>query len=142
MSLQEVTTFFERYNTAFDALDAEAVTTLWYTPSGIRSGECMTWWSEREPMHANMSALCEVYRKAGYARAKHTIESHVPLGKDGAFVNVAWALERADGAELQRFHTGYNLQRFVSEPHQPIRVVHCTAFEENINELKSHAAKH
>jgi hypothetical protein len=139
MGLQEVTAFFESYNAAFDRLDADAVTALWHTPSGIRLGERMTWWAEREPMHANMVALCELYRKAGYARARHAIESHVPLGKDGAFVNVAWVLERSDGSELQRFHTGYNLQRFADDSGQAIRVVHCTAFEENINQLKDHA---
>jgi hypothetical protein len=139
MSLQEAVDFFDRYNAVFDRLDGDAVAALWHTPSGIRSSEAMTWWPEREPMRANMHALCDVYRNAGYAKARHQITTHVPMGADAAFVNVAWTLERADGSVLQRFCTSYNLQRFASEAGAPVKVVHCTAYQENIQALKSHA---
>jgi hypothetical protein len=132
MSLQEVTGFFTRYNTAFDALDGDAVAALWHTPSGIHSGENITWWAERAPMQANMQALCDVYRKAGYARATHRVADHVALGADGAFANVAWTIENAQGHVLQSFRTGYHLQRFAGGA---IRVVMCSAYEENLKNL-------
>ena len=44
---------------------------------------------------------------------------------------------RADGSVLQRFCTGYNLARMPQGP----RVVLCTAYQENISEMKQHAAQ-
>jgi hypothetical protein len=140
LSLQEISEFFTRYNAAFDALDGDAVAALWHSPSGIRAGEALTWWAESEPMRANMVALCDVYRQAGYVRALHRVTEYVALGANAAFVNVAWTIEGKGGRVLQSFHTGYQLQCFMSEAGQPIRVVHCTAYEENLNEIKANAA--
>ncbi|MGL4576458.1 MAG: hypothetical protein ACRCV9_16860 [Burkholderiaceae bacterium] len=140
MSLQEVSEFFVRYNAAFDALDCDAVARLWHDASGIRSGEQTTWWPVREPMQENMRQLCEVYRQAGYVRATHRITGHVSMGADAAFVNVAWTIEGQHGRVIQSFNTGYNLQRFASEPARSIRVVLCTAYEENLSEIRANAA--
>ncbi|MFM2399316.1 MAG: hypothetical protein RL341_1473 [Pseudomonadota bacterium] len=140
MNLQEVREFFSIYNAAFDALNGEAVAALWHSPSGIRAGEDMTWWSEHAPMRRNTVALCALYRQAGYVRATHRITDHVAMGQDAAFVNVAWTIEGEGGGVLQSFSTGYNLQRFAGEAAPSIRVVLCTAYEEDLNEIKSNAA--
>jgi hypothetical protein len=135
MSQQEAIEFFEAYNTAFDALDGDAVAAFWHTPSAIADNRSVTWWSERAPMLANMHALCDVYRKAGYRRAAHRIEDFVSLGHNDAFANVAWTIESEGGFVLQSFRTGYNLRRCTQEPGQPVRVVLCTAYEEDLKKL-------
>jgi hypothetical protein len=135
MSQQEAIEFFKTYNAAFDALDGSAVAAFWHTPSGIADNRSVTWWPERAPMLANMLALCDVYRKAGYRRAVHRIEDFVPMGQNDAFANVAWMIEGEGGAVLQSFRTGYNLRRCTQEPGQPVRVVLCTAYEEELNKL-------
>jgi hypothetical protein len=140
MRLQEVEQFFQEYNAAFDALDGDAVAAMWHDTSGICAGETITWWPAREPMRENMRELCEVYQQAGYVRAAHQITGYVPMGADAAFVNVAWTIEGTQGRVLQSFNTGYNLQRFAGNARAAIRVVLCTAYEENLNKLKEHAA--
>jgi hypothetical protein len=140
MSLQEVSEFFAQYNAAFDALDGDAVAGLWHDVSGICSGEHVTLWPTREPMQENMRKLCEVYRQAGYVRATHRITGHVSMGANAAFINVTWTIEGQHGRVLQSFNTGYNLQRFAGKPQAPIRVVLCTAYEENLSEIRANAA--
>lgn len=116
---------------------------LWHTPSGIvhtRDGEAhatLTQWAEEAPMRANHRALCELYRGNGYHRTDFELIEHVALGPNSAFANVRWTLTRADGSLLQRFCTGYNLARLSQGP----RVVLCTAYQENISEMKRHAAQ-
>jgi hypothetical protein len=135
MSQQEVIQFFKQYNAAFDTLDGDAVAALWHVPSGIVDSRTVTWWPERALIVANMHALCNVYRKAGYQRAVHQIQDLIVLGRNDAFVNVAWTIEDGDETVLQSFCTGYNLRRCTQEPGQPIHVVLCTAYEEQISKL-------
>lgn len=143
MNLDETQAFFEAYRDAFNRLDGDAVAELWHTPSGIvhtRDGEAhatLTQWVEEAPMRANHRALCELYRSNGYHQADFEMVAHTPLGADGAFANVRWTLTRADGSVLQRFCTGYNLARTPQGP----RVVLCTAYQENISEMKRNAAQ-
>lgn len=137
MQLSEIDAFFVGYQAAFNELDGESVAALWLTPCAISQGGVVTWWSEREPMRANMVRLCEVYRQAGFANCTPRIENVLPLGAHDAFVCVDWTLTKADGATLQRFHTGYHLQR---APGGPIRVLMCTAYEENLQALSGQPA--
>lgn len=137
MSLQEVDAFFDAYAQAFTAGDADAVTALWHTPAAItdaRDGQArVTWWAEREPMHANMVALCGVYAKAGPHRWRSQVRHHVPMGAHHAFALVDWTMERTDGSVLQQFSTGYQLARFADGP----RVLTCTAYDENLNDFRA-----
>lgn len=137
MSGGDIDDFFARYRAAFDALDGEAVAALWRTPCAISQAGVVTWWSEPEPMRDNMLRLCEVYRQAGFASCTPRIETVLPLGAHDAFVRVDWTLKQADGSTLQRFHTGYHLQR---EPGGAIRVLMCTAYEEDLQALKKPVA--
>lgn len=142
MSREETQAFFEAYRDAFNRLDGDAVADLWHTPSGIlqtRAGEThatLTQWSEDAPMRANHRALCELYRSSGYHRADFEVAEHTPLGPNSAFANVRWTLTRSDGSLLQRFATGYQLARMPQGP----KVVLCVAYQENIAEMKRHAA--
>jgi hypothetical protein len=141
MSLTETQQFFETYRDAFDALDGDAVADLWHDRSAIGGSAggvaTLTWWSDDAPMRANHRALCDVYRRAGYARAHFTIEQHTPMGADHAFAHLHWTLTRADGSVLQQFHTGYQLLRTAQGP----KVLLAVAHEENLSEMKSHAAE-
>ncbi len=141
MSRQEVSQFFDDYRALFNRLDGNAVANRWHIPSGIthaaQTGRdaALTWWTEDAPMRKNMNALCDVYRNTGYDHAEYAMESFVPMGERHAFALLHWTLKRHDGSLLQSFRTGYNLMRTESGP----KVILVTQFEEDIDEMKSHA---
>jgi hypothetical protein len=141
MTRAEVQAFFERYAAAFERGDASAVAPLWHTPSvitDVRDGRaCVTCWTEREPMHANMVALCAAYAEAGEHAWRFELTQHVPMGPHHAFTLVRWTMQRLSGEVLQRFSTGYQLARFADGP----RVLLCTAYDENLHDFNAaHAA--
>jgi hypothetical protein len=145
MSRDEVAAFFERYRAAFDTLDGDAVADLWHVPCAIASSHAggahaeLTWWHDDAPMRDNMRALCEVYRRGGYARATFELRGVTPMGLHHAFADVAWTLHRADGhprgSVLQAFRTGYQLMR----GEHGLRVLLCIAHDENLNALQGKA---
>ncbi|MFN0186209.1 MAG: hypothetical protein ACKVQR_20540 [Aquabacterium sp.] len=137
MSRSEVLAFFDRYREAFNRLDGDAVADLWHTPSAITDARADTVWTDEAPMRANHRALCDLYRANGYARADFDLVQHEALGADHAFAHLRWTLTRADGSVLQRFGTGYNLRRTPAGP----KVLLCTAYQEDIAEMKQHAAQ-
>lgn len=132
MQYAEIETFFKNYAAAFNRLDGDAVAALWASPSAIASGPELTWWETHAPMADNMRRLCEVYRGASLARCEFEIVQAIPMCADNAFALLRWTLTRADGSLLQRFGTGYNLQRSQGR----IRVVFCTAFEESLQAMR------
>ena len=140
MTLQEATSFFETYRDAFNRLDGDALADLWHGSSGItdtRDGlGRLTWWPSDAPMRANHRALCDHYRKAGYGRADFEIVHHEVMGPNHAFTRLHWRIARGDGSLLQAFGTGYQWLRTAAGP----RVLLATAFEEDIQEMKHHAA--
>jgi hypothetical protein len=143
MSREETQAFFETYREAFNRLDGDAVADLWCAASGITdSGGVdgaarLTWWADDAPMRANHRALCEVYRRADCGRADFTLQQHVAMGANHAHAHLHWRLTRRDGSLLQQFHTGYQLMRTASGP----RVLLAVAHQENISEMKPHAAE-
>ena len=161
MSLEETQAFFEAYRDAFNRLDGNAVADLWHGSSGITdsgitdngitdsgitdSGGAgkdgasarLTWWTDDAAMRANHIALCAAYRDSDYGRADLEIEQHLPLGPNHAFALLRWTLQRSDGSLLQRFHTGYQLMRTTAGP----RVLLAVAHQENLSEMKDHAAE-
>ena len=141
MNLAETQAFFDAYRVAFNRLDGDAVAELWHAPSGIADSRDgvgrITWWPEDAALRANHLALCEVYRRNGYHQADFVIEQHQALGLNHAFARLHWTLTRADGSLLQAFHTGYQLLRTARGP----RVLLATAYEENLQEMRPHAAQ-
>ena len=142
MDRAETQSFFETYRDAFNRLDGDAVADLWHSASGIADsggaeGQArLTWWPEDAPMRANHRALCDAYRRADYGRADFRITQHVPMGAHHAFAHLHWTLTRRDGSLLQQFHTGYQLLRTAAGP----RVLLAVAHQENLSEMKPHAA--
>ena len=141
MTTAELTAFFEGYRDDFNRLDGDAVADRWHVPSGIADAKgghaALTWWDEDAPMRANHRALCAWYRNAGYGRADFWLSAITPMGTHHAHVLVHWTLTRHDGSLLQAFATGYHLQRGADG----LRVLLCTAFEEDLQEMKPHAAQ-
>lgn len=138
----EATAFFERYREVFDRLDGNTVADCWHVPSSIADSHGtggaprVTVYADDAALRANMMALCEVYRRNGFAACDFRLVEHVPLGAQHAFALVHWGLKRADGSCLQSFHTGYQLARTAAG----VRVLMAVAFEERINEMTPHAA--
>jgi len=143
VSIEETQAFFEAYRDAFNRLDGHAVADLWHTPSGITdSGSAggdprLTWWPDDASKRANHIALCGVYQAQDYGRADFTIDLHLPLGPNHAFAHLHWTLTRKGGSLLQQFHTGYQLLRTAQGP----RVLLAVAHQENLSEMKRHAAE-
>jgi hypothetical protein len=142
MSHAETQAFFEAYRDAFNRLDGDAVADLWNDRSAISSSAAggvaqLTWWSDDAPMRHNHRALCDVYRRADYARADFHIQQHVPMGPDHAFAHLHWTLQRSDASVLQQFHTGYQLLRTAQGP----KVLLAVAHEERLSEMTPHAAE-
>jgi hypothetical protein len=141
MSRGEVLDFFDRYRATFDTLDGNAVADLWHVPCAIASSRAadahadLTWWHGDAPMRDNMRALCEVYRRSGYARATFELRGVTPMGRHPAFADVAWTLHRADETVLQAFRTGYQLVR--SE--RGLRVLLCIAHDEDLSAMQGAA---
>jgi hypothetical protein len=133
INIRTVHQFFEHYRDAFNALKADAVATLWDTPSGIAQSGQMHWWPEAAPMRENMHALCEVYRQAGYGHAEFELLTVHPLGPQFFWADVQWTVWRKDGSVLQRFRTAYQL---VQRP-QGLKVLICMAYEENLGAMRS-----
>lgn len=143
MQQLEAQAFFDNYREAFNRLDGQAVADLWHNASGITDARGaagtarLIWWPDDAPMRANHVALCDAYRQADYGRADFSIVEHTPLGPAHAFVLLHWTLFRQDGSLLQSFHTGYQLLRTA----EGWRVLLAVAFEENLSEMKHHAAQ-
>jgi hypothetical protein len=143
MTRPDVQGFFDSYRDAFNRLDGDAVADLWHHSSGIADNQGpggsaqLTWWPDDAPMRANQRALCERYRRHGYARADFQIEQHLPLGPHHAFAHLHWTLSRADGTVLQQFHTGYQLMRTAAGP----KVLLAVAHQENLPAVKTHVAQ-
>jgi hypothetical protein len=137
MSHAEVQAFFETYCQAFNRLDGDAVADLWHTPSGIadakRGAASLTWWPDEAPMRANHRDLCDVYRRAGYGRASFDLVQVQLLGAHHTTALLDWTIHRNDGTVLQRFGTHYHLMQTAQGP----RVLLCTAFEEDLQAMKS-----
>ena len=144
MDRQEALAFFERYRDAFNALDADRVADLWFTPSSITdtaaSGDTarVTLWTDDAAKRRNMHALCDVYVQNDYGRAEFEFDHHLRLGPNHAFVNVFWRLWRNDGSVLQEFHTAYHLLRTDAGP----KVLMATAYEEDVARMKLDALEH
>jgi hypothetical protein len=142
MSRSEVTQFFDDYRAAFNRLDGDGIASCWHVPSGIThnasagSDAALTWWPDDAPMRKNMNALCDLYRGIGYDHAEYAMENFVPMGERHAFALLHWTIKRQDGSVLQAFRTGYNLMRTEHGP----KVILVTQFEEDIDEMKTHAA--
>jgi hypothetical protein len=142
MSREEVLDFFHRYRATFDTLDGDAVAGLWHVPCAIASSHAadaqgnVTWWHDDAPMRDNMRALCDVYRRGGYAKASFELLGLVPMGPHHAFADIAWVLQRADGSLLQAFRTGYQLIRSANG----LRVLLCIAHDEDLGATKGAAS--
>lgn len=142
MSLQETTEFFEHYRDAFSRLDGEAVGNAWHVPSGIADSHGsegttrLDIYADDAALRANMNALCDVYRRNGFASAEFDVLDHVALGANHAFAHLHWVLRRADGSELQSFRTGYQLARTGDGP----RALLAVAYQEDLSTMVPHAA--
>lgn len=137
----EVFAFFDRYRAVFDSLDGDAVADLWHVPCAIGSSHAaaahaeLTWWHDDAPMRDNMRALCEAYRRGGYARATCELRGVTPMGPHHAFADIAWTLHRADATVLQAFRAGYQLMR----GEHGLRVLLCIAHDEDLGAMQGAA---
>src|SRR4029077_15874514 len=103
----QIRAFFESYRNAFNALDGEAVARLYAVPSGIASDSGYTHWPAFEPIRENMLALCELYRKNGYAPATSEPVVFLAQGDNYAVADISWNIERTEQREPWRFNTTY-----------------------------------
>jgi membrane-bound lytic murein transglycosylase MltF len=143
MSRQEATEFFAHYRDIFNRLDGDAVADTWHVPSSIADAHGaggtarVTTYADDASLRANMHALCDVYRRNGFARAEFELIDHIALGAQHAFAHVHWTLRRADGSELQSFRTGYQLACTTTG----VRALMAVAYQEDLKTMAPHAAQ-
>lgn len=123
----EISTFFERYRDAFNALDGAAIAELYAEPSGMAQGGTYTHWPTRTPVRANMTALCELYRQKGYARAAFEATSFMAQGDRYAIADLRWRIDWTQADEPWIFNTTYNLVR----TDRGWEILLCTAYQED-----------
>ena len=117
--------FFERYRSAFDALDGEAVARLYAVPSGIASDSGYTHWPAVEPIRKNMVALCALYRANGYVGTEFEPVAFIAQGEHYGVADIEWTIRWRE-KDASRFRTTYNLMRVSDD----WRVLLCTAYSE------------
>jgi ketosteroid isomerase-like protein len=132
----EISQFFESYCDAFNALDGEAVAKLYAEPSGIAQDAVYTHWPVRGAVAANMTALCEQYKRRGFVRADFKLGQFIDQGPNHAVADVHWRIEWGSGQEPWHFSTTYNLVRTV----HGWRVFLCTAYTEGALHIAASAA--
>jgi hypothetical protein len=123
---QHIRAFFEAYRNAFNDLDGQAVANLYAEPSGIAQDAVYTHWPNREPVAANMVALCDIYREKGFVRAEFEPGQYIDQGENHAVADVLWQVDWSGEQEPWRFNTTYNLVRTP----EGWRVLLCTAYSE------------
>ena len=123
---REITTFFENYRDAFNALDGSAVAEFYAEPSGIAQDGVYTHWPDRKPVAENMTALRTLYKDKGFIRADFEPCQFIDQGENYAIADVQWRIDWSAGQEPWSFKTTYNLVRAA----QGWRVLLCTAYSE------------
>ena len=121
----EIRAFFQNYLVAFNALDGEAVASLYAVPSGIASDTGYTHWPTLEPIRANMVALCALYRENGYVSAEFEPVAFIAQGENFGVADLAWKIQWRE-KEPSRFNTTYNVMR----TGDGWRILLCTAYSE------------
>jgi ketosteroid isomerase-like protein len=123
---REITSFFENYRDAFNALNGPAVADFYAEPSGIAQGGTYTHWPERQLVTENMTALCKLYKDRGFARAHFEPRQFIEQGEKYAVADLEWRIDWNGGQEPWKFRTTYNLVR----TEQGWKVLLCTAYSE------------
>ena len=124
----EIRAFFESYRDAFNALDGHAVAQFYAEPSGIAQDGGYTYWPDRQPVAANMTALCKIYEEKGFVRAEFEPCQFFSQGANYAVADIQWRIDWNAGQEPWRFKTTYNLVR----TDQGWKVLLCTAYSEAV----------
>ncbi len=119
--------FLERYRDAFNALDGDAVASLYAEPAAISQEGRVTHWPERASVASNMRALCELYRGRGFVSAAFELQQALPLGEHDAVLDLRWSITWAGSEPAWHFSTAYHLTRTP----EGWRVLLCTAYDEH-----------
>ena len=122
----EIRAFFEQYRDAFNALDGAAVAAFYAEPSGIAQDGVYTHWPDRQPVVANMMALCKLYRDKGFIRADFAPSYCFEQGEQYAVADVQWCITWREDQAPWNFNTTYNLVRTAIG----WKVLLCTAYSE------------
>ena len=123
---REIRASFENYRDAFNALDGLAIADFYAEPSGITQNGTYTHWPDRQPVAANMAALCKLYQDKGFIRADFEPCHFIDQGSQYAVADILWRIDWNNGQEPWRFKTTYNL---VCTAHG-WKVQLCTAYSE------------
>ncbi len=119
--------FFNAYRDAFNALNGDAIASMYAVPSGIAQGGVFTLWAEPGPIQNNMRDLCDLYRQRGYQEATYELASYIAQGHEYAVVDLRWRIEWAAGEAPWYFNTTYNLVKTA----QGWKVLVCSAYSED-----------
>lgn len=131
----EIRAFFEKYRDAFNALNGNAVASLYAEPSGIAQDAVYTHWASRRDVAENMNALCRLYESKGFVRADFEPGQFIQQGESHAVADVQWRIDWSGDQAPWHFRTSYNLLRTA----EGWRVLLCTAYTEALFKAASAA---
>jgi hypothetical protein len=108
--MQEVTEFFQRYQSLFDQQNWTAFAALFHEPAlSVRGdGSVMTIATHAEGARL-YAAVAQTWRSEGYARFEMQDFDILRMGCDSCLVSFDWRMLREDGSLVRRWRQSYQL---------------------------------
>jgi hypothetical protein len=87
---------FNKYTKAFDALDPDAIASLYRLPCAISDADGTQTFTDRFALIKKFASNCESMRNFGYKYAQFNILQQQPLGQDKIAATIAWRVNTDD----------------------------------------------
>ncbi|MCW8091998.1 hypothetical protein [Alteromonas sp. ASW11-130] len=81
---------FRNYTAAFDALNGNAIASLYRLPCAISDADGVQTYTEKSALVAKFSANCKTMESIGYQKALFNILDRQELSSEEMVVNIAW----------------------------------------------------
>ena len=115
MTTETIETFFQKYASAAEAMDAEALASMHYTPCikvhGDGRIECL---HTHENIRAFFEELRTKYAERDHGHSRRSDLLETPIGSAAVLASLTWEQFRKNGTLYRRFRRSYNLVRIGS----------------------------
>lgn len=125
MTSETIEAFFQKYASAAEAMDVEALASMHYTSCikvhGDGRIECLL---THDAIRAFFTELATKYagRDHGHSRRSDLLET--PIGSAAVLASLTWEQFRKDGSLYRRFRRSYNLVRIATDRKILVAIAH------------------
>lgn len=84
---------FNRYKSAFNALDADAIARCYTLPCATSDGDGRHAYSDKEALIEKFRINCQVLKSAGYKTASYSINESKSLGSHATALDLTWDIQ-------------------------------------------------